>query len=254
MATTTASNSGSGLSAALVAQTVYSVVRSGGTLRKAAESLGITQRSLLRCKQRWSEVHSAHINALREQGGESRLRRAATPTKRKEAMGTEDEQEMPILDLRGKKQPHGRLTAVSLVRVVRGKGAIWLCRCDCGNVRKVASKRFTAKEKGVTACEQCVDPERRKRQEQMISYLGGFYGLPGFEQEWRIYRSQFSELEWLLYATYVNGRHNSVSVQMQAVDIVIRCTDVKAELCSFSLKRVKEAHQWLLAHQKGGRS
>lgn len=65
-----------------------------------------------------------------------------------------------IKDLTGLR--FGNLTVVEFTGVtVPGRGAIWLCKCDCGNERKVATNHLNYGQ--ITQCEKCVKRDRQKR-------------------------------------------------------------------------------------------
>ena len=61
----------------------------------------------------------------------------------------------PIKELAG--QRFGRLTALSLSRIVHGKGAQWTCRCDCG---QVCDKSGTHLRSGKTRSCGCLRSEK----------------------------------------------------------------------------------------------
>lgn len=70
-----------------------------------------------------------------------------------------------IKDLRGKK--FGRLKPVTLIGVTeKGRNAIWLCECECGNNHTVTSNNL--KSGGVKSC-GCLEREIKQRTGKKIS-------------------------------------------------------------------------------------
>lgn len=56
----------------------------------------------------------------------------------------------------------GKLTVLSFTgKTVPGRGAIWLCRCDCGNYREVGTNHLNYGQ--ITMCKECVKAERQLR-------------------------------------------------------------------------------------------
>lgn len=65
-----------------------------------------------------------------------------------------------IKDLTG--QRFGKLTVVEFTgKTVPGRGAIWKCKCDCGNYREVATNHLNYGQ--ITMCEDCVKSDRQMR-------------------------------------------------------------------------------------------
>ena len=65
-----------------------------------------------------------------------------------------------IKDITG--QRFGKLTVIEYTGVtVAGRGAIWLCKCDCGNYRKVGANHLNYGQ--ITKCEECVKHDRQTR-------------------------------------------------------------------------------------------
>ena len=65
-----------------------------------------------------------------------------------------------IKDITGKR--FGSLVVEKYTGVtVPGRGAIWLCKCDCGNYRKVGTNHLNYGQ--ITKCEECVKKDRQKR-------------------------------------------------------------------------------------------
>jgi hypothetical protein len=62
------------------------------------------------------------------------------------------------LELTGQK--FGRLTAVRDIAIIKGQGAQWLCRCDCGNEAKIIAKRLKS---GHTRSCGCLHTEAVRR-------------------------------------------------------------------------------------------
>lgn len=48
-----------------------------------------------------------------------------------------------------------------------GRGAIWLCKCDCGNYRKVATNHLNYGQ--ITKCEECVMHDRQERAKRVVA-------------------------------------------------------------------------------------
>lgn len=65
-----------------------------------------------------------------------------------------------IKDITGKR--FGKLTVIEFTGVtVPGRGAIWLCKCDCGNYRKVGTNHLNYGQ--VKQCEECVKRDEKVR-------------------------------------------------------------------------------------------
>lgn len=137
-----------------------------------------------------------------------------------------------------------RLTAVEPV-CTNERGVQWLCLCDCGNTRIVAAKDFTWGR--IRKCEECANPGQKRQQEkltEMHAEAGQELGPPMYSEEfrrtWKERREGFSTAERLLYEVYLDGR-TVWQLQMQAVDIVLRCEDIREWLMTFSDERIKRA-------------
>lgn len=79
------------------------------------------------------------------------------------------------LDLTG--QSFGKLTVVESIGAAPLKeGHFWLCRCECGNARKVTTKKLRAKNCPTDRCEECVRFKRRTEQIYHGSPKGWTYG------------------------------------------------------------------------------
>jgi hypothetical protein len=62
-----------------------------------------------------------------------------------------------FVDLTGKKQVNGRLTAIERIGTNKSGGAIWLCNCECGNMVEISGDNF---RRGTTRSCGCLRNER----------------------------------------------------------------------------------------------
>lgn len=58
-------------------------------------------------------------------------------------------------------QKFGKLTAKKPLRTEKGKGIIWLCKCECGNEKEVPASRLL---RGTTKSCGCLKEEKRRKQ------------------------------------------------------------------------------------------
>jgi len=152
-----------------------------------------------------------------------------------------------------KKKSKARLTARFIVNdpklKKKGRGYYWHCDCDCGGSRLVSAKDFSMGK--ITKCKMCVSPKRVEEQKKLLQRLreirrdlGDDWYSDEFKREWRNHLAAFSFEQRLLFETIMDGRSHW-HLQMQAVDIVMRETDIELELMNYSRARVARARERL---------
>lgn len=78
---------------------------------------------------------------------------------------------LDTIDLAGRK--FGRLTVIKQDTTKIGKGAYWLCRCDCGNEKSVKAYVLT---KGITKSCGCLNKEINSRPKEILDMIGKRFG------------------------------------------------------------------------------
>lgn len=146
------------------------------------------------------------------------------------------------VNLRGKRQPNGKLTALYPSRREVGRGILWTCLCRCGREREVPTKKFVAEE--IRSCVDC-----RFYPTKVPAGTRAEWYSKEFVEEWRGIRDGFEGMQRLLFETILDGRRNWHH-QMQAVDLVIRAGDLTEELAWYSKSRIRRAMNRIIQSRK----
>jgi hypothetical protein len=140
----------------------------------------------------------------------------------------------PFLLPRGVKNLAGRvfghLTAVEIVEIVKGKGALWRCRCTCDETREVVAYKLIAGR--VTRCVACANEQRAKSLQRawQAAYDAGKF-RPGrqteIERGWREHLAALTESQRVDYDDMIARRRQmrveiTERVQAEAVDAAMR--------------------------------
>lgn len=127
-------------------------------------------------------------------------------------------------------QVFGTLTAERVIRVVPRKGALWLTRCSCGEMREVLA--YNLRRGGVTSCVACRRAQRtayllaaRKRAHRRVSTPRRH--ATEFERHWvehlaRLPAARRAEYEDLIARRRLQGVPITTRLKAEALDVVMR--------------------------------
>lgn len=142
---------------------------------------------------------------------------------------------MRVTDIKGTQS--GLLTAIRPSHKEPKKGTYWVCKCSgpkCGGkgTRKVLAKDF--RQQKIKRCIKCADPVARAIQARNApmrwskKVTGPMYPEQ-FSKNCRNYIAAFTPQQRVLFEVIMDGRTNW-QYQVQAADIVLRSTDIRADL------------------------
>jgi hypothetical protein len=130
-------------------------------------------------------------------------------------------------------QEFGSLVPQSIVRIVPGEGALWLCKCSCGEMREVLAAKLKAGE--VTCCRTCMrakratqlrDASARAHETRVVRHTAG---MSDYELRWEFYLARMNREQRAIYDDLIRRRERGIfnveitdRIRAGAVDVAMR--------------------------------
>ncbi|HEX8179484.1 MAG TPA: hypothetical protein VF525_08070 [Pyrinomonadaceae bacterium] len=135
-----------------------------------------------------------------------------------------------VKNLAANGKPYGQLTPAYIIEIRPGAGALWRCRCTCGETRDVRARQLIAGH--VTRCKLCAKYRREQqlRRAWREAYEAGRF-RPGrateVERGWQEHRPAMTDVQRREFEDMIERRRRrgiatTVRLQSEIVDAVMR--------------------------------